>query len=108
MSALRGLAAPSGLIALNGGAATSFFRAMGMVGGALKNIATPGVGPFFFNGSVNVQADGAVLIDAAGAITNYVGGLPLTAAGALAIATAPPAYFSQGVGITASGRVAVI
>lgn len=111
MSALRGFPGlATGRITVNSGAASNFFRAMGVIANpihVLKSVAAPGTPPFFFNGSVNVQADGAVLIDAAGAITQWTSGLPLTAAGALAVEVAVPATYSQGIGITAAGRVAI-
>lgn len=111
MSALRGVPVPAtGRITTSVAAASNFWRAMGFVAAAtstLKTVAAPGTPPFFFNGSVNVQADGAVLIDAAGAITQWTSGLPLTAAGALAVEVAVPATYSQGIGITAAGRVAI-
>jgi hypothetical protein len=84
---------------------TGVFRAMGFDGVKLAILAVSAQKNF--NGSVNVDNDGFVFADLAGAVTQYAGGLPLTAAGALAIENAAPTQYDQGVGFTAAGRVAV-
>jgi hypothetical protein len=60
----------------------------------------------FFNGSV-LTTGGKIHVTEVSLITTWNGGIPLAADGALCVQQAAPASFSQGVGITASGRVAV-
>lgn len=56
---------------------------------------------------VATRVNGAVLIDAAGAIDHVDQGLPFTAAGALAVAQLGViAYYHQGLPFTAAGRLA--
>ena len=107
MSALIGLADSAGRIPTSAAALTHFWRAMGFVGVALSVTVTiqPGA---VFNGSVLVNPDGSVVVDTVSAITNHNGGIPVTATGALAVESAAPTYYSQGVGFTAAGRVSVI
>ena len=108
MSALSGLANSAGRIPVSAAALTDYFRGMGRVGLSLKTVASPGTAPLNFNGTVFVDATGATITDAVGAITVRNGGIPLTAAGALAIEVAAPTVYDQGVGFTAAGRVAVV
>lgn len=49
----------------------------------------------------------ALAVDSAGAISVSTGGLPYTAAGALATVEAAPTAFSQGIGFNAAGRVCI-
>jgi hypothetical protein len=103
MSALSGLAA--GQIPTNAlGPADVFFRGMGFVGSSLFVSGT--VGPNC-NGSVRVNNDGSVSHSIGAAIDHYVSGLPLSATDLLCTEAAAPAFYNQGVGFTATGRVAV-
>lgn len=60
-------------------------------------------------GGLSYSAAGALLVDSAGAITTYVDGIPLTAAGAVAvdITGAAVASYQQGLPYTAAGRLAL-
>lgn len=79
--------------------------------GELSEITSPGIlfdtTPVdgFFNGSV-YTVDGRVIVSTSTPITTYKSGLPLAATGELCTEAAAPVSFSQGVGITATGRVA--
>jgi hypothetical protein len=63
-----------------------------------------------FNGGLRYDNDGHLVIDSVGAIANYVqGGLPVTAAGALATEdNGAPVFFIAGIPISATGRVCAV
>ena len=105
MSALTGIPGANGRITTTAGAPAIFRRAMGFDAADALCIVAPAPGGFF-NGTVMVDATGKVMASLVNAIASYTAGLPLDADGGLCIEAAVPVTFVQGVGLTASGRVA--
>jgi hypothetical protein len=107
MSALTGLANSDGRIPIGVGPVTVFKNAMGF-NATGQLVTVNGAGTRYFNGSVSVDAAGAVYTDLVGAIDHYAAGIPLTATDELAAEIAAVVSFDQGVGRTAAGRVALV
>ena len=106
MSALTGVPGSNGRITTTAGAPVSFWRAMGFdAAGALCVVASAPGG--FSNATVMLNSAGNVMTSLVNAIAGYVSGLPVDVDGGLCTEAANPVLFSQGVGITAGGRVAV-
>ena len=106
MSALTGIPGTNGRITTTAGAASILRRAMGFdASGALCIVASAGGG--FFNGTVMINAAGAVMSSLVNAIASYTSGLPLDSNGGLCTEAAAAVTFVQGVGLTAAGRIAV-
>lgn len=56
---------------------------------------------------VKYDADGRIATDAAGDIVSWANGLPFTADGALAVSTAEPIAFTNGIPTDEDGKVTV-
>lgn len=56
---------------------------------------------------INYDADGRIVVDAAGPIVSVANGLPFTAEGALAVSTGPAVVVQNGIPADADGRTAV-
>jgi len=107
MSALSGLAGGVIPTVIGGGSPTHFFRGMGFTPPDLHLVADAAQARAGFNGSVFVDSVGRVIHADLGTIAYRVGGLPHTATGALCTEAAAVTAFDQGVGFTATGRVAI-
>lgn len=106
MSALTGVPGSNGRITTTAGAPVSFRNAMGFDAAGALCIVAPAAGGFC-NGTVMMNAAGNVMASLVNAIDHYMAGLPMDVNGGLCIEAAAPVSFSQGVGVTAAGRVAV-
>ena len=105
MSALTGVPGANGRITTTAGAPVLFRRGMGFDAADALCIVAPAPGGFF-NGTVMMDASGGVMASLVNSVAGYTAGLPLDADGGLCIEAAVPVTFVQGVGLTASGRVA--
>ena len=106
VSALSGVAGSDGRLTITVAAPDFFFRAMGFTSaGALAGADSGPSG--LCNGTCTMFPTGSVMFSSVNAIVSYMSGLPVDVFGGLCTEAAAPASFSQGVGITAAGRVAI-
>lgn len=106
MSTLSGVPGTNGRITVVAGAPVVFWKGLGFdaAGALCVDASAPGG---LGNPVCMLTSAGRVMHDVAAAIAGYRSGVPVDANGAICTEVADPVLFSQGVGITAAGRVAI-
>lgn len=113
MSILSGLVGHAGIpgrIDLQDtGTPVVYFRGLGIDSSGRICCKAAIAGAFYKDGFLYANdAATSICYEVGGVVDHHIGGIPCTAAGAIAIEDAEPVTFVHGVGITASGRLAFV